>query len=328
MLRRTILILLPALMLSASMSEGEYWMRIHEGATVEGHPIAEIDSLSFYKTPPMVRVPAGVFVMGDGATYCGTREHQVTLTRDFYLGQHEVTNEEYRCALQWAYDQGYVTAISSVVTDNLDGSTATLVDLASSYCQISFSGGTFTVDPGKENHPVIEVSWYGAAAYCDWLSVQVGVARAYDHSTWQCNSGNPYTASGHRLPTDAEWEYAAQYDDERWYPWGNESADCSRANFYSCIGTTSPVGSYPDAPAALGLSDMAGNVWEWCNDWWVCDLGTGPVIDPVGPVSGTDRVLHGGSWYSDSYTLPCAFRGGTVPSYPDYGSGFRCARSQ
>ena len=97
------------------------------------------------------------------------------------------------------------------------------------------------------------------------------------------------------MPTDAEWEYAAQWDDERIYPWGDEDPDCSCANFYTgtyCVYWTTPVGSYPDAPEVLGLSDMAGNLFEWCNDWWVCNLGTSPETDPTGPGSGSRRVTR------------------------------------
>jgi len=92
----------------------------------------------------MVTVPAGVFIMGDGVAYCGTDDHEVTLTRSFYLGQHEVTNQEYLEAVQWAYDHGYVTATTTSVMDGLDGSTQELLDLDHS-CEIAFSGGVFTI---------------------------------------------------------------------------------------------------------------------------------------------------------------------------------------
>jgi len=348
MTRRIMVILGLALALGATVSQGEWRMRIHKGATTEDHAVAEVDSLTFYETlaPPMVTVPAGVFIMGDGASFCGVDQHQVTLTRDFYLGQHEVTNQEYMEAVQWAYGHGYVTVTATWVLDNLDGSTQELLCLDSQYSEIQFDGaGGFYLreSPSSEAqtaypegydpsaHPVKDVSWYGAARYCDWLSVQAGLPRAYEHSgDWACNGGDPYGAQGYRLPTDAEWEYAAQYDDERIYPWGDEAPDCSRANFYYsgyCVGWTSPVGSYPDGPAALGLSDMTGNVWEWCNDWWVCSLGTTPTADPVGPASGSYRVLRGGSWGYDGYYLRCADRGNNNPGVRGSSLGFRSART-
>jgi formylglycine-generating enzyme required for sulfatase activity len=284
--------------------------------------------------PPedMTLVPGGTFTMGDGFAYCGTSLHDVLLTRGFYLGVHEVTNREYRDALQWAHDQGYVTATSSSVHDELDGSAVLLLDLGEPNCQISFDGGTFTVDEGKEDYPIVAVSWYGAAAYCDWLSMRSGLARAYDHATWQCNGGDPYTAAGFRLPTDAEWEFAAQYDDERVFPWGNEPPDCGLANFWNgalCFGAASPVGSYPAAPAALGLYDMAGNVWEWCNDWHECDTGQASRIDPIGPPSGSARIIHGGSWGGNSDLLRASYRGVSLdPASTQYYNGFRCARTR
>jgi len=341
-MRQRILLVL-VLALGAGVSQGEWRMRIHKGAAVEEHAVAEIDSLTFYETlvPPMVTVPAGVFTMGDGVAYCGTQEHEVILTRAFCLGQHEVTNQEYLEAVQWAYGHGYVTATTASVRDNLDGSTQELLDLDGA-CEIAFSGETFALrDPAghgiNPDHPVKEVTWYGAVRYCDWLSLQAGLPRAYQHTgNWACNGGDPYGAQGYRLPTDAEWEYAAQWDDERVWPWGNTEPDCGRANFYDyfgsgdyCVGWTSLVGSYPDAPAVPGLSDVAGNVFEWCNDWHACDLGTTPMTDPRGPATGTYRVLRGGSWGDSDNYLRCAYRGldFSSPGYSCVYVGFRAART-
>jgi formylglycine-generating enzyme required for sulfatase activity len=326
-----------AVILGTTVSQADWIMRVHKGEDATGFRLSDLDSLTFHNdsvsVPPMVTVPAGAFVMGDGTAYCGSQQHQVTLTRAFYLGQHEVTNAEYLEAVQWAYDLGYVAATSSSVWDQLDGSTQELLDLDGS-CEIAFAGGMFTFrDAGygaNPDHPVKEVTWYGAVRYCDWLSLHEGLPRAYADTTgnWRCNGGDPYGAQGYRLPTDAEWEFAAQWDDERTYPWGNDTADCSRANFLGCVGWTRPIGSYPAAPAALGLSDMAGNIREWCNDWWVCDLGTVAVIDPPGPSSGTSRVIRGGSWLSPGGPddLRCAIRYyNTVSDYR--GLGFRVART-
>ena len=280
----------------------------------------------------MVLVPAGTFEMGDGAAECGTNKHQVTLTHSFYLDKYEVTNEEYRIALQWAYDHGYVTATSEEVNDNLDGSTLPLVNLTGS-CQISFSVGVFVVDAGKGDYPMVQVNWYGAVAYCDWLSLMAGLTKAYDHSTWLCNGGNPYTAEGYRLPTDAEWEYATQCGGERRYPWGNRAPDCSRANFSQyypldyCVGATSAVGSCELGKSYLGLYDMAGNAWEWCNDWHTCLPSE--TEDPTGPPTGSYRVLRGGCWWSGGeMPMRCAFRDSDDPSDWSFTPGFRCARSQ
>jgi len=353
MTRWMMILMIATAVLGPTAGHGEWRMRVHQSDSATVYAVSDVDSVTFYETlvPPMVLVPAGTFFMGDGVAYCGQDEHQVTLTRDFLIGQYEVTNEQYLDAAQWAYHHGHVSATSGCVRDNLDGRNEELLDLDDDDCEIQFSGGLFSLreSPSVEaqaaypggydptDHPVKEVSWYGAVRYCDWLSMQEGLPRAYEHSgDWSCNGGDPYGASGYRLPTDAEWEYAAQYDDERIYPWGNEAPDCSRANFYHtnfCVGWTSPVGSYAGAPSIGGelLYDAAGNVWEWCNDWHTCDLGTAPQTDPVGWGGGPpypDRVLRGGSWYNINY-LRCSYRYNFYPpSYTSYGMGFRCARSQ
>jgi len=337
MRRHMAVIAIVTLLILPSLGQCGWTMRVHEGATTTEFSVAAVDSITFLHAPAdMVVVPGGTFTMGDGVAFCGMDEREVTLTRDFYLGQHEVTNQEYMDAVQWAYDVGYVTATPYSVSDLLDGSTVELLDLDDGDCEIMFSGGVFSLrDVGQginPDHPVIDVTWYGAVRYCDWLSIMEGLPRAYEHSgEWLCNGHDPYGAQGYRLPTDAEWEYAAQYDDERIYPWGNEAPDCSRGNFYDdsyCVGWTASVGSYPDAPAALGLSDMAGNVSEWCNDWHVCGLGTSPATDPVGPTTGTHRVLRGGSWNSyGGGTLKCASRGGFSPGDSYSSHGFRVARA-
>lgn len=336
---------------SLTMSEGWVDVLVHEGETTTGFAVSGIDSVTFHfdSAPPVVVCPAGTFMMGDEGVSCAD-EHQVTLTRAFHIGQHEVTNQEYLEAVQWAYDSGYITATASSVDDSLDGSTELLVNIGSPLSEIKFESGTGTfylqespssnaqgAYPGgydPADHPVKMVTWFGAARYCDWLSLRAGLPRAYQHSgDWLCNGGDPYGAAGYRLPTDAEWEYSAQYNDERTYPWGDESPSCIRADYklnsYTyCVTWTAPVGSYPDAPELLGLSDMAGNVAEWCNDRFaLCNLGTDAVIDPVGPTTGSSRVLHGGMWYGLQVYLPCAARGYTsAVSCTNYW-GFRVART-
>jgi len=352
-MKRVIIVMLPlAILLGASASQAEWRMRVHQAGTTTQFAVSSVDSITYFDFNGLVQVPAGSFIMGDATGYCGVDEREVTLTRDFYLGQHEVTNQEYMEAVQWAYDNGYVTATTSTVQDNLDGSTVELLDLDSELCEIQFDGaGTFYLrespsssaqaaypsgyDPA--DHPVKETTWCGTVRYCDWLSLQAGLPRAYEHTgSWACgpsaypDSLDPYSAEGYRLPTDAEWEYAAQYDDERIYPWGNEAPSCSRANFYEasyCAGWTSPVGSYTDAPVALELSDMAGNVWEWCNDYIECSLGTDPVTDPTGPGSGSRRVRRGGSWNDGILHMRCASRHDGTPESSNSVIGFRVAKT-
>lgn len=258
--------------------------------------------------PPTVRVPAGAFVMGDVTSPCAGPARDVELTRDFRLGRHEVTNAEYLAALRWAYEKGLVTADSTGVYDRLDGSDKKLLDLGSQFCEIRFDGSGFTLrsspsefaakaypegyDPA--DHPVKEVSWYGAASYCDWLSLSEDLPRVYDHTSWRCTDGDPYAVEGYRLPTEAEWERAARWPEGRPYPWGDAAPSPDRVNANLIRGWTSPVESYDANP--LGLFDLAGNVWEWCGDWRYCQKDSEPAVDPTGPATGSSRVRKGGSW--------------------------------
>ena len=339
-----ILVLATAFGAAASVGQPTWKMSVHRGSHVDTYNIADVDSITIHQAvipANMVIVPAGTFVIGDGVAQCGQDQHEVTLNRGFLLGQFEVTNQQYLDALQRAYDHGFATVGAGFVQDNLDGGTDPLLDLSSQWCEIAFQGDTFFLrDVGfgiNPNHPVKEVSWYGAARYCDWISMQARLPRAYAHSgAWSCNDGDPYGATGYRLPTEAEWEFAATYHDDRIYPWGNQDPDCGLANCWVgtwyCHGWTVPVGSYPAAPAALSLFDMAGNVHEWCNDWFVCDLTACPAVDPAGPATGAHRVIRGGSWADPASLLRCANRVLYPPmregaEYAHHNLGFRVART-
>ncbi len=317
-------------------------------------PTAEADS-TLRDTPAavlaacddaLIHVPAGTFVMGDGAAMCGEVQREVTLTRDFLLGRLEVTTADYLVMLQWALDEGHVTASGDWVRDNLDGGARQLVDLDDEDCEIQYDGaGRFLLRPSPSprakaayppgydpaGHPVIEISWYGAAAYCDWLNMAAGLPRTYNHATWECAAASPYDAIGYRLPTEAEWERAARYPDGRLYPWGDRSPSCLQGNWWGqpggCVGWTAPAGEAPQEPGPLGFLDLAGNVWEWCHDGSICDLDPAPVTDPLGPVSAQRRIVRGGSWAFAAEHLRCARRGEWDAGHSNYDVGLRVART-
>ena len=179
------------------------------------------------------------------------------------------------------------------------------------------------------------VTWYGSVAYCDWLSLQQGLPRAYSHSTWLCNGGNPYTAPGYRLPTEAEWEYACRAGTQTPFNTGTCLDAGTEANYRGFApytgcpsgpyaGWTMPVGSYP--ANAFGLYDMHGNLYEWCNDWYGYYGGT--VTDPVGAGAGyAARVFRGGFWSSPARYCRSAVRYLSYPSDVYVDLGFRPVRS-
>ncbi|GAK55793.1 hypothetical protein U27_02752 [Candidatus Vecturithrix granuli] len=169
---------------------------------------------------------------------------------------------------------------------------------------------------GTGNHPVVGVSWYEASAFCQWLTLHL---RA---------SGDLTGTQFIRLPTEAEWERAARGEEGQIYPWGNEF-DPNRLNYYKIgLGATSPVGCFPCGVSPCGCEDMAGNVWEWCQDWYNDEYyAKSPLKDPAGPASGSGRVLRGGSWNDDAGNCRSAVRLRGGPGGRDDFVGFRLLRT-
>jgi len=248
-------------------------------------------------------IPAGEFSMGDQHDVGDDDEKPVhTVYLDaYYIDETEVTNEQYCIFLN---DHG----------KNADTVGHKLLDIDSNRCLIEKAGNTYKPKSGYEKHPVIEVSWYGAAAYAQWASA--------------------------RLPTEAQWEKAARGGlVGKKYPWGDtishDDANYSGTGGKDQWNSTSPVGSF--APNGYGLYDMAGNVWEWCADEY--DSGyysKSPKNNPTGPgtpilfvsndftIVKSSRVLRGGNWYYYTGNLRCAYRYLSEPTDTYYDYGFRC----
>ncbi len=157
-----------------------------------------------------------------------------------------------------------------------------------------------------EDYPVININWYQAKTYCEWRESH--------------------------LPTEAEWEKAARLDNESRYPWGNfwdsNNPDCTRGNFVGCgVGDTTKVGIYEGGKSQYGVYDLIGNVEEWIGDWYSDNYYySSPSSDPLGPNSGTERVLRGGSWRDTILPETIFRRSRRDPETTRDNIGFRCAR--
>lgn len=254
-----------------------------------------------YADPSMVPMaPDKPFLMGSktGEKY-ETPVHPVELT-PYRIGRYPVTNTEFTAFIRAG---GYEKEMYWVDEDS----------------RFPFDGRRFLKDLDKKlplywtdkrfgRHrplaPVVGVSWYEAMAYCRWWTLTYS-------KTWARQQG----ATGDvclRLPTEAEWEYAARGMDEREYPWGNfPEPDENRCNIDIKYKTTTTVGSFPKGatPAPDEIMDMAGNVFEWCYDWYQDDYYKYvKARDPKGPADGKAKLLRGGSWNDFRYFARCAYR--------------------
>jgi formylglycine-generating enzyme required for sulfatase activity/serine/threonine protein kinase len=278
--------------LQVRLTDGkEGWVSVQlveVGGGVTGIPVAAVIPLTPTPSAPldMVHVPAGEFIMGSDE---GDRNEQPVHTvylDAFYIDKYEVTNAQFA---QFLNEQG-----------NQEEGGVTWLDIGDEDCRITQSGGQYQPKSGYSDHPIIEVSWYGTKAYCQWV--------------------------GKRLPTEAEWEKAARGTDERTYPWVG-GIDCDHAQYWGCGGRTVPVGSKPKGVSPYGALDMVGNVWEWVADWY--DSGyyaASPENNPKGPASGDYRVIRGGSWLDLEVNVRAALRRGDSPDSTLSSVGFRCAR--
>lgn len=231
----------------------------------------------------MITIPGGTYWRGSND---GKRDemprHRIFL-RSFALDAHPVTNEQF-------------VRFLTVMGGEKDAYHRDLIRLRDS--RLKRSGGKLSIESGYHRHPVVGVTWYGAAAYSKWV--------------------------GRRLPTEAEWEIAASGAGAEWpYPTG-ENVDKALANYFSA--DTTPAGSHP--PNALGLYDIAGNVYEWCYDWYdynYYEKAMQEPDNPEGPVQGVYRVLRGGCWKSLKEDLRCSRRHRNNPGTVNGTYGFRCA---
>ena len=279
---------------------------------INAFPKGEFKALAEAKssTCGMVLVRGGTFQMGDmfGEGQNDEKPVHIVMMPDFWLGESEVTFEE--------YDAFCASTGKEKPDDN---------------------------NWGRGKRPVIDISWHDAVAYCNWHSKTEGLTPCYTINGKDVNCN--WTANGYRLPTEAEWEYAAREEGIKVrFGNGKNIANPDEINFdgstdyktrYSTAGIyrgkTMPVQSF--FANALGLYDMSGNVYEWCWDWYKSDYyqkckNKGTIYDPKGPVSGSDRVLRGGSWLYEPAVVRAALRDYSTPTHRGSSVGFRLAKTR
>jgi formylglycine-generating enzyme required for sulfatase activity len=284
-------------------------------------------------TPVMIEIPAGEFQMGQilGDFRLGYPVHKVTISNSYELSNFEITNNQYCEMLNYALSADLISGNYKTNENvmNLEGDSQILINLGGRYkdilCEIQFDGKKFTVDAENKLKPAVYITWFGAAFYCNMLSRNEKLEELYNLNDWTNTWGY-----GYRLPTEAEWEYAARYPDGRTFPWGyNFDSNRSKANFGLSVGQTTDVGSYEEGKSFLGLYDMIGNAEEWVNDWYET-YTTDDTIDPTGPLDGVYKQKRGGSWYDHANNLPfSAYRYNTNYRYTNYFDlGFRICKAK
>ncbi len=270
--------------------------------------LVPVEPMSFTPPPPaafpdLVQIPGGAFNMGDRRSpEADERPVHAVKVSSFYMARHEVTNAEFERFMpehrQWR--DGY---------------------------------------SWRDREPVIYVNWREAARYCNWLSAQAGLAPVYDEKTGTAEPG----ADGFRLPTEAEWEYVASGRGEnRMYPWGGEHPiPMQHGNFLGATALEVPVhmrsqeaqgvmlvGSFPRGASRDGVQDLAGNVAEWCGDWYQLYPDRAQT-DPLQTQDSHSRVIRGGSWGYYGYSQRSRDREFNSQVYPGYiYVGFRVALSE
>jgi formylglycine-generating enzyme required for sulfatase activity len=244
----------------------------------------------------MARVPAGEFLRGRDDGDADERPARRLDLDAFLLDAYEVTNERFARFVSATGDrtdaekEGWAWVWTGK-WDKIRGA------------DWRHPKGPQSSIKGLETHPVVQVSWNDASAYCRWAEK--------------------------RLPTEAEWEKAARGTDGRRWPWG-DTFDRKRVNIAGAedgFAETAPVGSFPDGVSPYGVHDLAGNVWKWVADWYAGDsYQKAPARNPKGPTTGKLRVVRGGSWGGPSEWSTATNRYSRVPDYRNNKIGFRCAQ--
>lgn len=268
--------------------------------------VSEIDGMT------LIFVPGGEFPMGSNASLGPEKPVHTVHLDPYWIDRTEVTNDMFGLFVSQSGYQTY--AEKAGVSEIMNLATSKMETIPGADWQHPQGPASDLSELG--DHPVVQVSWYDALAYCQW--------------------------AGRRLPTEAEWEKAARGMDARDFPWGDDFdgtllnfADASLNAFWGDndfddgYQFTAPVGSYPMGASPYDILDMAGNAWEWANDW--ADESyyqDSPASNPGGPPSGDNRIVRGGSWHDIADGQLAAYRGWATPDTTSSTLGIRCALSE
>jgi len=252
------------------------------------------------KTDNMVLVKEGKFIRGssedDTDAYPEEKPQREIYLDDFMIGKYQVTNEEFK---EFVDDGGYDRK-EFWTREGWQWREENKIYEPGYWHDRKWNGSNF---------PVVGISWFEAEAYANWLSERTGPR--------------------YRLPTEAEWEKAARGTKGLKYPWGNEFDKNLCNSDESGLDRTSPVGIFPKGKSLYGCFDMAGNVWEWCSDWYDADYyANSPDRNPEGPPDGADRIGRGGGWLSDTGECRSALRDRRAPRVRYSDLGFRILQEQ
>jgi len=245
----------------------------------------------------LLLVEKGSFTMGDTDGASDEKPtHKVTFTYNFYIGKYEVTFDEY-----------------------------------DAFCSATGKSKPNDQGWGRGSRPVINVTWWDAIDYCNWLSEKEKLPKAYDSNGNLLDKDGRVTTDitkvlGYRLPTEAEWEFAARGGNKsRGYQYAGSSTVGDVAWYDSNSGgKTQEVGK--KAPNELGIYDMSGNVWEWCSDWYG-NYSSSAQTNPYNSTAGSNRVARGGSWGNNASFTRVAIRSRSSPTNTGNDLGFRIART-